>query len=361
MLSVALYLADQNPHRDRSLGIPRATGAIADALAGRVALHQITSASSLALGAADATTRIPLRTDRAAGRAFVDALHPALVRPPADVWFYPKGFLSPILRPAAPTLALVHDTILVHYRRRYPEARSTAAYAYWVGLLRRTLARADRVATVSETARAQILAYCDDEGLRPPPVDVIYAATPFADVEPTSPAGPPYALHLASAAPHKRTRWLLEAWDTLRTSRDLPELLLVGGLDDEAAALAERLPGVRRSGRVSDAQLAELLRGASAVLVPSEIEGFGLPVLEAYASGTPVCVTAGTSLDEVLRVGTDRGLFSLDDPTTLGDALDDVRTMTPDTIREVQQALRERFSPEALGDRVEAALRATAA
>ncbi len=362
MLNVALYLADQNPHRDRTLGITRATLSITDAIAGRVALHEVVSASSVALpaGVAETTTRLPFRTDHGPGRLVGDAAHAAFASVPADVWFYPKGYAASPLRASAPTLALVHDTILVHYQQHYPQERSGAAYAYWTHQLRATLRRVDRVATVSETARQQILAYCDAEAIRPPVVDVIYAATPFVRHEPD--VGPePFVLHLASEAPHKRTRWLLEAWETLAASgRDLPPLTLLGRLDAETEELAERLPYVRRSGRVSDAELTALFRQAVAVVVPSEIEGFGLPVLESYASGTPVCVTTGTALEEVLRFGTDRGLFQLDDPTTLADALDDVTTMGVSEIRGVQDRLAEAFSPSALGDRVEAALRATA-
>ena len=362
MLAAAVYLADQNPHRDRSLGITRATLAIADALSGRVALREVVSASSVTLpgGTAERTARLPFRTDHAAGRLLADAAHAALARVSADVWFYPKGYSASPLRPPAPSLALVHDTILDHYRQHYPEARSAAAYAYWTRQLRATLRRVERVATISQTSRAQILAYCEAERIEPPPIDVIYAATPFERVAPAVPAAP-FALHLASDAPHKRTAWLLRTWADLRASgRDLLPLTLVGRLSDEGEEIAASLPHVRRMGRVSDAELTALFREAGVVIVPSEIEGFGLPVLEAYASGTPVAVTDDTSLAEVLRVGTERGRFRLDAPATLADALDEVLAMDAREIASVQDAFAERFSTQALGARVEAALRATA-
>ena len=363
MLATALYLADQNPHRDRTLGVTRATRAIAGALAGRVELRQVVSASSVALdgSAVASTARLPFRTDRPLGRLVADAAHPALSRVEADVWFYPKGYAASPLRPPAPTLALVHDTILVHYQRAYPAARSRAAYAYWTHQLRATLRQADRVATVSQTAKAQILAYCDDVSLAPPPVDVVYAATPFDLTPPRAGGGPRFALHLASDAPHKRTLWLLDAWATLTAAgRDLPALTLVGRVGPAVQAAAAALPHVRLVGRVTDAVLADLLRTAAAVVVPSEIEGFGLPVLEAYASGTPACVTAGTALDEVLRAATDRGRFHLDDPATLAAALDDVLSMAPRDVGHVQARLAATYSHERLGDRVARALHATA-
>ena len=53
-------------------------------------------------------------------------------------------------------------------------------------------------------------------------------------------------------------------------------------------------------GRVSDARLRALYRGATALVYPSLYEGFGLPVLEAMASGTPVIASHATSIPEVV-------------------------------------------------------------
>ena len=166
-LTVALYLADQNPSRDRSLGITRATLAIAEAICRDVRLIEIVSQSSVRLppGQAAQTVVLPLRTDGTLGRALADLAHPALARPRADVWFYPKGFVTSPVPPGAPALALVHDTILDHYARHHPDDRPRWQMALWLRRLRTTLRRATRVATVSETARTDILAFCARHGI----------------------------------------------------------------------------------------------------------------------------------------------------------------------------------------------------
>jgi glycosyltransferase involved in cell wall biosynthesis len=63
------------------------------------------------------------------------------------------------------------------------------------------------------------------------------------------------------------------------------------------------------TGHVPAAQLAALYRGAAAFCYPSLREGFGLPVLEAMAQGTPVITSAGTSTEEVVGIDGDAGLL----------------------------------------------------
>jgi glycosyltransferase involved in cell wall biosynthesis len=57
--------------------------------------------------------------------------------------------------------------------------------------------------------------------------------------------------------------------------------------------------GVRWLGRVDDAELARLMRGAACVAYPSLYEGFGIPILEAMACGAPVVTSAGGATEEV--------------------------------------------------------------
>lgn len=116
----------------------------------------------------------------------------------------------------------------------------------------------------------------------------------------------PYVLHFGAAGPRKNTRRVLEAWALLKCSARGNWKLLVVGLDDEfrkqMAQTAQHL-GVTDSvvlhGFADEADLPALLSGADVLAYPSLSEGFGLPILDAWAAGTAVLTSNRTSLPEV--------------------------------------------------------------
>jgi glycosyltransferase involved in cell wall biosynthesis len=131
--------------------------------------------------------------------------------------------------------------------------------------------------------------------------------------------GNPYVLTVSTLEPRKNLPALVEAFTLLRQRR--PELTLaIAGLDgwEEKPLAAE---GVSLLGFVSDDELARLYRGALAFAYPSRFEGFGIPVVEALASGVPAVVSSHPSLDEASGGATLRA--DPDDPEAFADALEE--------------------------------------
>ena len=103
-----------------------------------------------------------------------------------------------------------------------------------------------------------------------------------------------YVLAVGAVQPRKNQAAALAAADAV----SLP-LVVAGPIKDEALAARLRADGADLRGYVSQNELAALYRGAACLVQPSRFEGFGLPVLEAMASGTPVVALDEPALREV--------------------------------------------------------------
>jgi len=352
-------LADQNPHRDKTLGVTAMTDALLRELVDRdsFCIETFGSKSSYHLDDSRINVRLfPWSTDRTLFRVLMDNLHPLFCRSNSDAWLYPKGYLPFCFRSASPCVGIVHDTILLWYYDHYRDTRSSLEYMYWLTLLRRSVARFDLILTVSESAKKQILDLCERFSICPPPIKVTYESVRYAcEKEVCSKQN--YVVHLASNLPHKKTDWLLEIWaHAINSRRELPLLKLVGRVPDSSMPLVQKHPQIERLPFLDEGAYKQLLGQARALILPSEIEGFGLPAVEAYCLGTPVCYVKGTAVDEVLSIPNHTGAFELSDRDSLFIALEEVLDISPESVASARIRLQDLYSAKSFGESVAACL-----
>ncbi|WP_330476598.1 glycosyltransferase family 4 protein [Terrabacter sp. C0L_2] len=113
----------------------------------------------------------------------------------------------------------------------------------------------------------------------------------------------PFVLTAGGASERKNLAALAEAWPRVRAARPGTLLVLAGPPHPRRTELFRSLPDVRLLGRVDDDVLPGLYAAASVVVVPSLVEGFGLPALEGMAAGVPVVASDRSSLPEVVGDG----------------------------------------------------------
>ena len=171
--------------------------------------------------------------------------------------------------------------------------------------------RASKVITNSNNSRNDLLQFCDVSSDR---VSLIYWAVDeiFSEasdnLKATSTENPAegYILYVGSLEPRKNIRTLIESFEHMRNQNPklTTKLVLIGG---ESPLFAEVRLNVKRykndvifKGFVNDELLRDYYRRATLVVYPSLYEGFGLPPLEAMASGTPVVTSNTSSIPEVV-------------------------------------------------------------
>jgi glycosyltransferase involved in cell wall biosynthesis len=230
---------------------------------------------------------------------------PALPGPlaSADVLHATSGVAIPPATRSQRVIVTIHDLAFLRYPELFPR-RWRMLYRLGLGVAAR---RADAILTPSRSTADDVVAR---GGVDPARVHV----TPLAATLPTGAAEParvlerlgvatPYLLFVGTIEPRKNLVTLVRAYR--RAAAGIPHALVLAGppgwdLEPLSRELAAPGPGrIVRTGRLSDAELDAVYRGASAFVYPSLYEGFGLPVLEAMVRGIPTIASNVSSLPEV--------------------------------------------------------------
>jgi glycosyltransferase involved in cell wall biosynthesis len=210
-----------------------------------------------------------------------------------DVFFSP-GYNTPLFC-AAPFVFTIHD--LTHIC--CPEAKDAKVQLYYAIIMKRACRRSARILTVSEFSKKQII---DWSGVSPQKVvnvsnGVDSAYRPDGD----SYGFPfPYLLAVSNRKPHKNELRIVEAF--AKANLDSRMYLVFTGQPTLELSRCIEAQGVDARvefiGVVPEGTLPSLYRGAKALIFPSLYEGFGLPILEAMACGTPVVTSNVTAMPE---------------------------------------------------------------
>jgi glycosyltransferase involved in cell wall biosynthesis len=263
----------------------------------------------------------------------------ALVSPNESIPFFTRAALVVI----AQNLVYhgIADDLPFTGSRATERAATALQFAYYRRRMRRTFQRAEAVVAVShETAR--ILAR--HAGLDPAKVSVVYeGADSFLLPEPTGAAHrEPRLLVVSALVPFKNVDAALEVHARLLARRPELRLEIVGEDWRGYRAVLERRvsdlgtqSAVRFRGAVGGDELVELYATSSALLAFSEVESFGLPVVEAMRYGLPVVIADRSSLPEIAG-----GAALVVEPRRLAEMVASVEALLEDEAK--QEELRKR-------------------
>lgn len=257
-----------------------------------------------------------------------------------DLYFSPDGFFPLNLK--VPKIAMVHDVAFL----RNPQLitpRIRRFYNHWMPVF---IKEADHIITVSDFSKGEIIsAY----GIAPEKISVVYNGV-SPDYHPLSSEakqevrenylnGYPYFLYLGAIHPRKNIISLIRAFEQFKDRVQSDFHLVIAGR--ASWYTAEVFRSVRESVRKDDIHLPgfveagaarELIASAHALIYPSRYEGFGLPVIEAMASGVPVMCSSTTSLPEIAG---EAALFF--DPSDVNQLVDHMIAISED------EALRQKY------------------
>lgn len=268
--------------------------------------------------------------------------------------FHAPDFVLPPLRHARGVIT-VHDLSFL----RVPECADARLVAYLARAVPHAVRRASRILADSISTQRDLTALLDVDPAR---IDVVYPGIgpryqPITDAAQRQAVAQryqikgPFILSLGTLEPRKNYPRLISAFAQLRRQSGLPHTLVIGGgkgwLTESIFARAEQenvASSVRFLGYVEESDLPTLYSLADLYVFPSRYEGFGIPVVEAMACGTPVVCANNSSLPEA--AGDAALMVNADDTDALAAALERGLTDAPwrESARVKGQAQAARFT-----------------
>ncbi len=233
----------------------------------------------------------------------------------------------------------IHDLIPLAHPEFTPRALKTRFFPVYRALMNEIARRTDAVVTGSESAKRDIVRLLGiPEGRIAVAADGVDARHAPGGEKPSARGGPKTVLYVGRCDPYKNLPGLVAAFAQLARAGGVDARLRIVGSPDarypEAAETARRLGVADRvewSGYLDDAGLLRAYQDADALALLSRYEGFGLPVLEAMACGTPVVCANAASLPEV--AGAAARLVDPDDVAGAAAALREILTNPAEAAR----------------------------
>jgi glycosyltransferase involved in cell wall biosynthesis len=216
----------------------------------------------------------------------------------ADKVLFPRGYAS--MLHLTKEYVIIHDMIPFYYHENYPDYFNKLENFYIMWRLKASARKADKVITISEASKRDIIKYSHtDEGR------IVVINNGYNAIEKMEYGEPSeeYILAMTSNLPHKNAYGIIKSYEEYCKRVSSPVLLKVIGIENIDAYgvdgdVAERITCIKYVD--NNKALHELIHGAKVFLFLSLIEGFGFPPIEAMQLDTPVICSGLSSLPEVV-------------------------------------------------------------